>query len=121
MSENNKDFLDLYDGITLVGPNQDFTNTYASFEAKDISGVNLENSKFDHLDLSETNFQNCNLQNVDFRNAELHYAEFQGADLRGADLRGANLNKTEYGKDTRLPDTITKEQLDSMVFVEDED
>jgi uncharacterized protein YjbI with pentapeptide repeats len=121
MSENNKDFLDLYDGITLVGPNQDFTNTYVSFEGKDISGVNLENSNFCALELSETNFQKCNLQNVDFRNAELDYAEFQGADLRGADLRGANLNKTEYDRSTRLPDTITKEQLDSMLFMEDED
>lgn len=121
ISENNKDLLDFYKGLTLVGPNQDFTNTYTSFEAKDISGVNLENCMFVAQELSETNFQNCNLQNVDFRNAELDYAEFQGADLRGADLRNANLNKTEYDKDTRLPNTITQRQLDSMVFVEDPD
>ena len=107
-------------GAVYVGPNQDFTKR-GNFAAKDISGVNLENCKFGSKELSETNFQNCNLQNVDFRNAELDYAEFQGADLRDADLRGANLNKTEYDRSTRLPDTITKEQLDSMLFMEDED
>ena len=104
-------------GAVYVGPNQDFTKR-GKFAGQDISGVNLENCKFGSKELSETNFQNCNLQNVDFRNAELDYAEFQGADLRGADLRGADLNKTEYDRSTRLRDTITKEQLDSMLFIE---
>lgn len=107
-------------GAVYVGPDQDLTKR-GKFAGQDISDVNLENCKFGSKELSETNFQNCNLQNVDFRNAELDYAEFQGADLRGADLRGANLNKTEYDRSTRLPDTITKEQLDSMLFMEDEE
>ena len=73
---------------------------------------------------------------VTLKGADLRGADLWGANLQGANLFEANLQETtlewanledaylegaKYDKDTRLPHIITQEQLDSMIFVEDED
>jgi serine/threonine-protein kinase len=77
------------------------------FTECDLSGLNLENTKFSGAYFSEckliqTNFQGADLSSVNFSRARLSYAILRDAnlknaylstaDLEGADLRGAKLN-----------------------------
>jgi uncharacterized protein YjbI with pentapeptide repeats len=65
----------------------------------DLSGANLQDTRFDqanlrwailsNADLRRANFTGANLQEVDLRAANLAQAVFNKADLSGADLTGA--------------------------------
>jgi uncharacterized protein YjbI with pentapeptide repeats len=69
---------------TGISPAQLYTT--ASYQAKDLSGIN-----FSRNDLEGANFAGQNLSNASFVGATL-----TGADFTGADIRGANFSQT-YG------------------------
>ena len=130
-------------GADLRGANfQNADLQYASFKEADLQYANLK-----YVALDSANLQRTKLQDVDLADASLEYANLQGANLQDAYLEAVNLYGTNL-KDANLQDAnlrdanlgladldgakynertdfegsnITREQLDTMVYVEDED
>ena len=134
--------------ISAPGTNLHLSNLmWADLSGADLSGADLSGANLGLANLSKANLQNANLenstgvsanlQNANLSNTSLYEANFEGADLRGADLRGANLQRVKFKganlthvivrspKDTfyrmMLSSAFSREQLDSMTFVESEE
>jgi uncharacterized protein YjbI with pentapeptide repeats/GNAT superfamily N-acetyltransferase len=107
---------------------------YANLEGADLYGANLKGAK-----LESANLQNANLQSANLRGANLQFAALLGANLQSANLQDADLDYADlmgdsllwqeknhknatYNKHTDFDGSnITEDQLDLMVYVEDED
>ena len=103
----------------------DFSN--ANLNEAELEGANLKFANLSGASAMLTNFNHANLAGANLQRANLYAANLENANLKGADLRfsiiqSANMNGALYDTKTRFENAlITEEQLDSMVFVEDED
>ena len=125
------------DGACFRGANLDEVNLCAAnLEGADFRGASLWRAALVGADLEGADFREANLSNAtleyaalrdaDFRGATLKMTFFDGAGLMGADFTGSDAVGCSfldalYSSRTKLPRSITQEQLDSMVFVDDEE
>lgn len=133
------------DNVTLIGSNLEGADLYKA----DLYRANLQGANLRDADLTVANLKNANLEGANLQYANLEEVDLSGANLSGADLTGATLylailrfaNLTGANlQNTNLREAIfreanlegaicsentgiyaTFEQLDSMIFVEDED
>ena len=91
--------------------------TGADLSGADLSGARLKGANLEYASLEGADLSNAFLQGADLEGADLVAANLQGTDLQGANLQGAKYNElTDFEGSS-----ITKAQLYSMVYVEDED
>jgi uncharacterized protein YjbI with pentapeptide repeats len=67
-----------------------------SFKKADLSGSNLDDSKFDNADFSGAILSEAKLENCDFTGANLSKADLSRADLRNAKFGNADLRKAKF-------------------------
>jgi uncharacterized protein YjbI with pentapeptide repeats len=120
--------------MTLKGVNLQEANLVAA----NLQGANLQGADLQEADLEKANLQGVNLQAADLQGANFQHSKLKGADLELANLQGttlfwganlqgaylqyAKLREALYNSKTNFEDSnITKGQIDSMIFVEDED
>ena len=73
------------------------------------SDLNLDGANLKGASLHKSNLEGANLQG-----ANLSHACLQGANLQGANLSHAILQDATYNDQTRLPFSLSPEQLKSM-------
>lgn len=88
-----------------------------SFKNADLRNINFEGSNLEGADFFEANLQGANLQNTNLNSAQLRGASIEGANLEGAKMYHTFCWGLKYDKDTVLPKSIKKWQLDQMRFV----
>ena len=75
-------------------------------------------------DLTEADLKGAILREADLTNAMMVDADLRGADLRGANLKGVeihsglfnNLKDAIVNSNTRLPDELTDEQYNGLIW-----
>lgn len=99
---------------------------WAYLQGANLQGANLTRADLQEADLRGADFEKAKLGGADFKwsylmGANLSYADLEYTTFDEANLEGANLEGATYNKYTVFPDSITQEQLDSMIFVEDDE
>ena len=102
--------------------NPALSEEYVTLKGVDLRGANLKGAALTEANLKGTNLEGADLEGANLIEAYLIGADLEDADLTEADLTEADLSDAKYDEETGFEDSnITKEQLGSMVFVEDED
>jgi uncharacterized protein YjbI with pentapeptide repeats len=110
-------------GADLRGANLRWANLYGA----NLKGANLRRANLEGANLSGADLEGAYLFEANLQEADLEWANLRGANLKGAALTEANLFEATlegaaYNSETCFDgSSITIEQEDSMVFVEDED
>jgi hypothetical protein len=81
----------------------------------DLSDIDLGQSSFDGICLSQTYMSGAILAGISLRDADLSGVDLSGADLSGADLSGANLSGAYKLTGDRSKQEITTKELESHV------
>jgi uncharacterized protein YjbI with pentapeptide repeats len=63
----------------------------------------------------QTSMKNANLRGADLKRASFTEVDLSGADLSGCRVEEATFKKVIIDNNTRLPSTLTKEQLKGFV------
>lgn len=132
-----------FSGAIMGNTADDFDEDYivllneADLRKANLSSANLNQASFEHADLRfanlssaklmMANFNNANLEGANLRYANLYVGELDNANLKGADLRfstllNASMDGAVYDSTTKFEGSgINKDQLSTMIFIEDED
>lgn len=118
----------------IIGPSITLeSGEYPRIDAEDacFEGARIFRLEIDFSVFKNANFQKAILLDTVFRNSDLENADFRGADLRGANIsgnygsenntRGAIFTGAVYDSLTELPRDLTLPQLESMIFVDNDE
>ena len=121
---NKAEKVDALTNLSKILKGSEYEDIYANLEEKidlttsqlDLEGANLSNSRFENIDLSDSNLRNANLEkslflktymigvdleNANLKNSKLTFSDVGGANLINADLEGAYLFGVKF-KNTNL-------------------
>lgn len=107
-AENPGKLLDC-SGASLVGIG-------ASFESRDLRGIDFSGADFTGLMLNSVNLEGANLKGTNFTHAQLKFAKFGGANLENALFLDASLRQCEFGDASFVGTNFLRAGLEDVLF-----